>query len=282
MEPHENLSLKNSENEIWVSLLRFKPKYQISSIGRLKVIKFRHRPTIIKKLSISNDGYIYTLLSINNKRKVERIHRLVAEAFIPNPENKPFINHKNGIKWDNRIENLEWCTHQENINHAVENGLIIKHYGKESGSILNEKQALEIFNSDKTITKLSKEYKVCEATISMIKTGKSWGWVTGKIYIKKENRSRRFLNINGQLKTYQDINKEYGISPSLLSRRIKIYGEHDLKMLLKKQHKVTPEEIIYIFKSKESSSVLSRRFSISQSMVNIIKRGESWKEITIP
>lgn len=69
------------------------------------------------------DGYLHVYLYNNGKRTTANIHRLVAEAFIPNPNNLPQINHKDTNKQNNHIDNLEWCTAKENTQHAIKNGL---------------------------------------------------------------------------------------------------------------------------------------------------------------
>ena len=76
------------------------------------------------KQHCSKDGYLYTTIYVESKPKSCRVHRLVANAFIPNPENKPYVNHINGKKNDNRAENLEWATPSENTQHAVDMGLL--------------------------------------------------------------------------------------------------------------------------------------------------------------
>lgn len=108
--------------EIWKDI--FGGKYQISNLGNIISLNY-HREKRIKQLSKLNmpNGYITVKLCVDGKVKRYSLHRLVAEAFIPNPENKPFVNHKDGNKRNNNVDNLEWCTQSENQLHAVRNGL---------------------------------------------------------------------------------------------------------------------------------------------------------------
>ena len=91
--------------------------YQVSNFGNIRNV-YNMKPTIHK-----GSGYCRVSLSVHNKRTSYNIHRLIAEAFIPNPENKPCVNHIDGDKTNNCVENLEWATYEENNRHARENGL---------------------------------------------------------------------------------------------------------------------------------------------------------------
>jgi hypothetical protein len=107
--------------EIWKSITGFETKYLVSDLGRVKSLsrdyKYGSHDDVILK---TNDrrGYEGVTLFDNGKRYYKAVHRLVAEAFIPNPDNKPCINHKDENRKNNRANNLEWCTYSENSNYG--------------------------------------------------------------------------------------------------------------------------------------------------------------------
>ncbi len=90
------------------------PDYEIYDNGAVFSIKSNK----FLKIALSTKGYMKVDICVNSIKKKKFIHRLLAEAFIPNPLNKPIVNHINGIKTDNQLENLEWCTSSENQSHA--------------------------------------------------------------------------------------------------------------------------------------------------------------------
>lgn len=162
--------------------------YQISSLGNIKSLSryvnhFKGGKRLKKekliKLQIDKLGYVRANLFSNNIVKYFLVHRLVANAFINNSENKPCVNHINGIKTDNRIENLEWCTYSENQKHSYKLGLNNNGNGDTSRSKkLNSKLVLEIRNSNLKQSKLAEIYKISQSQISMIKSYKSWSLLT--------------------------------------------------------------------------------------------------------
>lgn len=110
----------------------YEGKYEISDEGVVYSLKRKSRNgkligDRVLKGGVYPNGYKYVILrndALNDERIM--IHRLVAMAFLPNPDEKPFVNHINGNKQDNRVDNLEWCTHLENVRHAIETGLVKK------------------------------------------------------------------------------------------------------------------------------------------------------------
>lgn len=131
---------------IWKDIAGFDGRYQVSTDGQVKVLKtvnankHRGRKTYLLektlKLSLSELGYYRVGLVKNKKQTSYLVHRLVAKEFLVNPSNKPQINHINGLKGDNRLENLEWSTFSENQIHAYKMGLS-KYVGQNNTLVLD-------------------------------------------------------------------------------------------------------------------------------------------------
>lgn len=103
--------------EIWKDIEGYEGLYQVSDLGRVKSFATSR----VLKPYRNKAGYLLVYLCKNGKRKTHRIHRLVAQSFIPNPENKPEVNHLDENKTNNMVSNLEWSTRKENLNHGTRN-----------------------------------------------------------------------------------------------------------------------------------------------------------------
>ena len=108
----------NENNEEWVKITRI---HEVSNNGLIRNVNGH-----LLKPWVGTTGYYHIKMFVSGKRKNLKLHRLVAKAFIPNPENKPCINHIDGNKLNNCVNNLEWCTHAENMTHASNTNLIPK------------------------------------------------------------------------------------------------------------------------------------------------------------
>jgi hypothetical protein len=130
--------------EIWKDIEGYNGKYRISTFGRVMAINGKYNGEHIFSPALDFVGYPITSLRINGRKTYFRLHRLVAEAFIPNPDNKKMVNHIDGNKANNNVQNLEWSTPLENITHAIKAGLINANGEKSSNSKLKTKDVLRI------------------------------------------------------------------------------------------------------------------------------------------
>jgi hypothetical protein len=180
-----NIDYTEIHREHWIPLPNNRP-YAVSTLGRVAHISNGS----IRLVSVTDNGKGYKLIGTGPRsdRKNYYVHRLVAQAFIPNPDGLPEVNHKDGNKSNNRVDNLEWVSLQQNRDHAVATGLILR--GEKSpASKLKESDVVAIVNHflqfpNDNKSAVARKYGVQLTTIIKILTGKRWKRVTDPIFRK--------------------------------------------------------------------------------------------------
>jgi hypothetical protein len=179
---------------VWKDIPGFEGLYQASDSGMIRslnrvIIRLVRSTVIHQRLTgrlmfrrpLANKYYTVTLAK-RGKNYSDYVHRWVAKTFIPNPDGKREVNHKDGKKWNNRVSNLEWVTSAENKQHAEDLGLIVRRGEGCSWSKLNERKVrmvLDLRDEGKPAVVIAKVMGVSDATIRDIFRGATWRHVTG-------------------------------------------------------------------------------------------------------
>lgn len=156
------------DQEIWKDIAGFEGLYQVSSCGRVKNLKWGHEK--IAKLSqhFKKREMLVGLTKKPDGVRVFMVHRLVATAFIPNPENKPEVNHKDFNRANNHVDNLEWVTRRENLDHFYRSEFFAR------GLKLNESAVLHIRTKEMTQREYGIHYGIARSTVHNIQVRKLW------------------------------------------------------------------------------------------------------------
>jgi len=169
--------------EIWKDIENYEGLYKISNFGNIKAMPkkagFNNRKEKLLKYKINQFGYLTIGLCKNSKRKWFMIHRLIANAFISSIKNKPQVNHKDGNKQNNHIDNLEWCTSSENLKHAFKIGLRNGNGEKHSQHKLKNEDILWIRKNHQDYSRenLSKKYNISKSNLCLIINNKTWNHI---------------------------------------------------------------------------------------------------------
>ena len=176
--------------EIWKPVPGFEGRYDVSNMGNVRTVgrfinapRGRERWIQERNLSthITTRGYVQTMFKIGTKNIHQLIHRVVASAFIQNPHELPQVNHIDGDKTNNHVENLEWCTSQDNCTHARREKLYEQARGERGGGAkLTNEEVLFIrtrLASGETHTAIANDYSISRTVITRIANGTRWATI---------------------------------------------------------------------------------------------------------
>lgn len=231
------------EDYRWIYLFGIKTKYIITNNG----IIYSIRNNKIKRLKSrpDKDNYLHVIIHLNGVKYYRSVHRLVAEAFIPNPENKPQVNHKDGNHLNNFIDNLEWVTCKENIHHAWKTGLSTAQCGE------NHPNSIYTNNQIELVCELLEKNENSMIEISNL---------TNVSYTVVKQIRNRFL--------WKSISCNY----------------HFENYSVSKKQKYTIEQIEYVCKLIDEGDLtlvdISRKTNVPCSTISSIYRCKSWKKIS--
>ena len=169
--------------EIWKNIEGFKDLYQVSNLGR---IRRRDTLKVLKPLTLTKGYKGVRLYYENTKAITKKIHRLVAKYFLDNSLNLPQVNHKDGNKSNNRVENLEWCSNDYNMNHAVTSSLILKGEDRASSKISEASipYIQDLIKNGFTLKQISLVYNVGKQAIVAIVGNKTYKHLGLTFYYK--------------------------------------------------------------------------------------------------
>jgi predicted XRE-type DNA-binding protein/predicted DNA-binding protein YlxM (UPF0122 family) len=285
-------------NEEWRDIDGF-PNYKCSNLGRIKSGKEQRERIIEIKPNIG--GYFrVTLTDANGNHLSRMIHRIVAKAFIPNPDNYPIVHHKNNIKTDNRITNLEWCPASVNVKHGFDEHHRKVDYGENhSNAKINKNQAMKVISlmeeNKLTQTEISDKTGVSIPTIKQIKAKKNWKHIENNISDKRYSKlsPTQILEIhklgNSGEFTLQEIADKYNICADTV-HNIKCgieWSEITGQKYEKNDHtnsKLTENDVLNIYKDSWNGELteveICNKYNVSSATVNRIKNGRVWNSIT--
>ncbi len=180
--------------EVWKTIKGYEGCYEASNLGRVRSID-RFVPTakggrnlkgVILRPAIDEWGYPHVSLRIDGYARTFKVHRLIALTFIDNSDNLEQVNHISGIKTDNTVTNLEWCSSSYNVQHSYDTGLNKGCKGESNGkTTLSEEEVIKIFHlsnsGDYTQIELAESFNISRSTVGKIKLRMTWKHITEKL-----------------------------------------------------------------------------------------------------